>query len=135
MLQVVCTQSAPIFVSPPPHTHTHQAVCVAQREVKVRLESYSNPDHDWCGGGHCGAFELFEGDCDNLFMFCIREVGTFECLTAIISSEHIEKDELVFSQCELDTLQLHNPVCFSNLPTSTVLLMCICFNCHFLFNS
>ena len=82
--------------------------------MEVRLESYSNPDHEHCDGGHCEFFPSLQGDCDNIFMFCVRVVGTTNCL-AVTRSDFIEKDELTFNSAELSTLGISNPLLFSGI--------------------
>lgn len=96
-----------------------QAMCAVALDVEVRLESYSNPDTKECGGGHCETFPTLEGICDHMFSFCVRAVGSEDCLTSTITSQYIQKDRLTFSQDELNTLGISNPLHFSGI-TSTV---------------
>ena len=83
----------------------------------MRLESYNNDDHEACEGGHCGGFgSILEGECDNMFTFCVRQVDSSSCLS-IESTDDISKDTLTFSQSDLEMLGLSsNTIRFSNLP-------------------
>ena len=95
-----------------------QTLCVAELEVQVKLLSYSNTRQLTCEPGNCGDGGLIlEGACDNMFEFCVREVGTTSCLASKETSD-ISSDELTFSSSELDILGISNPVVFSNLPQS-----------------
>ena len=89
---------------------------MAQVDVEVYLESYSNPDHDDCDGGHC---ETFDNVCDNIFEFCLREVGSSSCL-ATITTEDIPQDEFMFGDDELEVLGISNPLQFPDISTSDI---------------
>ena len=90
----------------------------AEVDVEIRLESYSNTNHLECGGAHCEAVSTF---CDNMFEFCVREVGSSSCLSSIIT-DYIENDELTFSDEELETLGIDNPVRFSDISSMVSIL-------------
>ena len=74
-----------------------------------------------------GLLGLLGGTCDNQFDFCVRTVGSSQCLVTL-SSDEIEDDSLTFTIDELDDLSISNP-----LPASSVcmcvfmfMFMCIC---------
>ena len=81
------------------------------------LLSYSNTGKLTCDDDCTDGVSITEGACDNMFEFCVREVGTTSCLASKETGD-ISSDELTFSSSELDTLGVSNPVVFSNLPRS-----------------
>ena len=85
------------------------------------LNSYSNSDNEYCNGGHCESFPSVEGPCDNEFMFCLRVVGSTSCLTPAITSEYLEANEIMFTEDDLATLGISNPLQFFGIATTVCL--------------
>ena len=83
---------------------------VVEVTLEVTLESYSNPDHEECGGEHCEG--IFGGECDNIFTFCLRSIGSPSCLETLTTND-ITADEFTFGDSELETLGINNPLEFS----------------------
>ena len=67
---------------------------------------------------------LLGGTCDNQFDFCVRTVGSSQCLVTL-SSDEIEDDSLTFTIDELDDLSISNPLRFTSIAT-TVSSVCMC---------
>ena len=88
----------------------------------MELFSYDNPSHAECDGDHCEG--LLRGTCDNQFDFCVRTVGSSQCLVTL-SSDEIEDDSLTFTIDELDDLSISNPLRFTSIAT-TVSSVCMC---------
>ena len=82
------------------------------------LNSYSNPDNEQCAGGHCELIPLVQGPCDNQFEFCLRVVGSSSCLTSTITSQGLEADEIMFTEGDIEQLDISNPLQFFGIPTS-----------------
>ena len=88
----------------------------------MELFSYDNPSSAECDGDHCEG--LLGGTCDNQFDFCVRTVGSSQCLVTL-SSDEIEDDSLTFTIDELDDLSISNPLRFTSIAT-TVSSVCMC---------
>ena len=71
-----------------------------------------------------GLLGLLGGTCDNQFDFCVRTVGSSQCLVTL-SSVEIEDDGLTFTIDELDDLSISNPLRFTSIAT-TVSSVCMC---------
>ena len=82
------------------------------------LNSYNNSDNEHCDGGHCELFPLLQGACDNQFEFCLRVAGSSLCLTPTIISQDLESEEIMFTEDDLETLDISNPLQFFGISTS-----------------
>ena len=71
-----------------------------------------------------GLLGLLGGTCDNQFDFCVRTVGSSQCLVTL-SSDEIEDNSLTFTIDELDDLSISNPLRFTSIAT-TVSSVCMC---------
>ena len=81
--------------------------------VEVQLISYSNPESQDCNGDSCDVL----GECDNEFDFCVRTIGSSQCLVTL-SSDEISDDSLTFTNDELNELAISNPLRFSSISTT-----------------
>lgn len=82
--------------------------------MEVRLHSYSNPNSRECDGDDCD----LAGECDNIFEFCLRAVGSSVCLPNKITTNELSEDTLSFSESELSDLGISNPLRFPGITTS-----------------
>ncbi|CAI8026599.1 hypothetical protein GBAR_LOCUS15270 [Geodia barretti] len=86
--------------------------------VEVDLISYSNPTSEDCNGGNCEG--VYYGTCDNVFLFCLRVVGSEFCL-ASLGTNYVQDDSMTFSSYDLSRLGISNPLVFSSISTSSLL--------------
>ena len=102
-------------------TFPPQAVASATLNVEVTLVSYSNPTSQDCRDCHCEAScqaSTGSGTCDNVFSFCLRNVGSPSCFTTIVTEE-IHNDSFLFSTPEIiNILGIANPLTYSGIRTS-----------------
>ena len=85
------------------------------------LNSYSNSDNEQCDGGHCEFVPFPGGSCDNRFQFCVRVVGSSSCLTPPIISGFLEAEEIMFTEDDLEMLDISNPLQFFGISTTVCL--------------
>ena len=83
----------------------------AKLNVEVMLHSYSNPTSEVCNGGNCDG--LF-GTCDNVFIFCLRIIRHSSC-SGMTTTDDLEDDDFSFTPANIATLEIRNPLIFSNL--------------------
>lgn len=84
------------------------------------LHSYVNPFSNDCEGNDCDL--TFGIECDNVFEFCLREVGG-TCLAERITSDDISEDDFTFGADEIERLDISNPLLFPNISPSVSKLL------------
>ena len=88
-----------------------QGFAVATLTVDFYLIEYNNPTSVDCYGNSC------YGNCNNKFIFCLREVGHKSDCLAVLHSDVYAQDSIKF-RSGYHQLRISNPLRFSSIHTS-----------------